>query len=113
MDDAAGLLRRALRKDPKLAVAHLYLSAVLFRQGETAGAERAYREADRLEPEDPRALTARCQMYATAGDEAAAAEVKRELKARFPDRAEALAADCRPARRSERQIPSPLGRGPG
>jgi Tfp pilus assembly protein PilF len=97
VDDAVGLLRRALRKEPKLAVAHLYLGAVLFRKGETGGAERAYREADRLAPEDPRALAARCQLHATAGDTAAVDEVKHTLKARFPDRAEALAADCRPA----------------
>ncbi len=95
-DDAAGLLRRALRKEPKLAVGHLYLGTVLFRKGETAGAERAYREADRLAPEDPRALAARCQLHATAGDTAAVDEVKRTLKARFPDRADALAADCKP-----------------
>ncbi len=98
VDDAAGLLRRALRKEPKLAVAHLYLGAVLYRKGEAGGAERAYREADRLAPEDPRALTARCQLHASAGDTAAVDEVKRTLKARFPDRADALAASCVPPR---------------
>lgn len=94
VEDAAALLKRALKKSPKLAVAHYYLGAVLFRQGDTAGAERAYREADQLEPQDPRALAARCQMYARQGNEATVAEVKRELATRFPDRAEALAAQC-------------------
>ena len=94
VEDAAALLKRALKKSPKLAVAHYYLGAVLFRQGDTAGAERAYREADQLEPQDPRALAARCQMYARQGNEASVAEVKRELASRFPDRAEALAAQC-------------------
>ncbi|WP_083969135.1 protein kinase domain-containing protein [Hyalangium minutum] len=94
VEDAAALLKRALKKSPKLAVAHYYLGAVLFRQGDTAGAERAYREADQLEPQDPRALAARCQMYARRGNEATVAEVKRELASRFPDRAEALAAQC-------------------
>jgi Flp pilus assembly protein TadD len=94
VEDAAALLKRALKRAPKLAVAHYYLGAVLFRQGDTAGAERAYREADQLAPEDPRALAARCQMYARQGNEATVAEVKRELASRFPDRADALAAQC-------------------
>jgi cytochrome c-type biogenesis protein CcmH/NrfG len=94
VDDAAALLKRALKKAPKLAVAHYYLGAILFRQGDAAGAERAYREADQLAPADPRALAARCQLHARQGNEAAVAEVKRELASRFPDRAEALAAQC-------------------
>ncbi len=95
VDDAAALLKRALKKAPKLAIAHYYLGAILFRQGDTAGAERAYREADQLAPEDPRALAARCQLHARQGNEAAVAEVKKELASRFPDRAEALAAQCK------------------
>lgn len=94
VEDAAALIKRALKKSPKLAIAHYYLGAVLFRQGDTAGAERAYREADQLAPNDPRALTARCQMHARGGNEAAVAEVKRELTSRFPSQAEALAAQC-------------------
>jgi Flp pilus assembly protein TadD len=94
VEDAAALIKRALKKSPKLAIAHYYLGAVLFRQGDTAGAERAYREADQLAPDDPRALTARCQMHARGGNEAAVAEVKRELASRFPAQAEALAAQC-------------------
>ncbi|MDY7232644.1 protein kinase domain-containing protein [Hyalangium rubrum] len=94
MDDAAALLKRALRKAPKLAVAHYYLGAVLFHQGDSTGAERAYREADQLAPQDPRALAARCQLHARKGNAAAVAEIRRELASRFPDRSEALAAEC-------------------
>ncbi|HVG62893.1 MAG TPA: protein kinase [Hyalangium sp.] len=94
VEDAAALIKRALKKSPKLAIAHYYLGAVLFRQGDKAGAERAYREADQLAPNDPRALTARCQMHARGGNESAVAEVKRELTSRFPAQAEALAAQC-------------------
>ncbi|MCY1001012.1 protein kinase [Myxococcus sp. MISCRS1] len=94
VDEAAALLRRALRKDGRLAVAHYYLGAVLFRQGDSAGAERAYREADKLAPEDPRALAARCQLHAHGGNAVAVAEVKRTLEERFPDRATRLAAEC-------------------
>ncbi|QDF00003.1 MULTISPECIES: serine/threonine-protein kinase [Myxococcus] len=94
VDEAATLLKRAIRKAPKLAVAHYYLGAVLFRQGDTAGAERAYVEADRLSPEDPRALASRCQLHAHTGNTAGVTEVKRVLSERFPTRAEALAAEC-------------------
>ncbi len=94
VEDAAALLKRALKKSPKLALAHYYLGAVLFRQGDTAGAERAYREADQLAPNDPRALAARCQLHARSNNEAAVTEVKRELTSRFPAQAEALAAQC-------------------
>jgi serine/threonine protein kinase/tetratricopeptide (TPR) repeat protein len=94
VEDAAALLKRALRKSPKLAVAHYYLGAILFRQGDTPGAERAYREADQLAPEDPRALVARCQLYARKGQDGLVGQVKRELASRFPDRADALAAQC-------------------
>jgi serine/threonine protein kinase/Flp pilus assembly protein TadD len=95
VDEAAAVIKRALKTAPKLAVAHYYLGAILFRQGDTAGAERAYREADQLAPSDPRALTARCQLHARTGNEAAVAQVKQELASRFPDRADALAASCR------------------
>jgi serine/threonine protein kinase/Flp pilus assembly protein TadD len=95
VDDAAALLKRALKKSPKLAIAHYYLGAILFRQGDTAGAEHAYREADQLAPEDPRALTALCQIHARQNNDDAVAEVKKELASRFPEHAEALVAQCK------------------
>ncbi|ADO74637.1 serine/threonine-protein kinase [Stigmatella aurantiaca] len=94
MEDAAALLKRALRKAPRLAVAHYYLGAVLFQKGDTAGAERAYRQADQLDPEDPRALSARCQLHARTGDANAVAEAKQLIASRFPAQATALAAEC-------------------
>ncbi|RYZ36099.1 MAG: tetratricopeptide repeat protein [Myxococcaceae bacterium] len=96
LDDAASLLKRSVRKAPSLAVAHSYLGAVLFRQGDLRGAEREYREAERLAPDDPRALTARCRLHAHTGDTAAVAEVKRKLAEKFPAQASALAAECGP-----------------
>ncbi|WP_426757262.1 protein kinase domain-containing protein [Myxococcus sp. Y35] len=94
VDEAASLLKRAIRKDARLGVAHYYLGAVLFRQGDTAGAERAYLEADRLSPEDPRALASRCQLHAHTGNAAGVTEAKRAMAERFPTRAEALSAEC-------------------
>lgn len=97
LDDATALLRRALRKEPELALAHYYLGAVLFRQGDISGAERAYREADRLEPQEPRALVALCQVLTHAGRVNDADAVKRSLETRFPEKAKSLAAECAPA----------------
>ena len=94
VDEAASLLKRAIRKNARLSMAHYYLGAVLFRQGDIAGAERAYQEADRLAPEDPRALTARCQLHVHTGNTAAVDAVKRALTERFPERASALAEEC-------------------
>ncbi|RKG74968.1 serine/threonine-protein kinase [Corallococcus terminator] len=94
LDDAASLLKRSVRKAPSLAVAHSYLGAVLFRQGDLRGAEREYREAERLAPDDPRALTARCRLHAHTGDTAAVDEVKRTLAERFPAQASTLSAEC-------------------
>ncbi|WP_430384399.1 protein kinase domain-containing protein [Archangium violaceum] len=98
LDEAASLLRRALRKEPELALAHSYLGAVLFRQDNISGAERAYREADRLAPKDPRALVSLCQVLAHAGRVDDVEVVKRSLEARFPEQARALATGCAPAR---------------
>nr|WP_144370204.1 serine/threonine-protein kinase [Myxococcus stipitatus] len=95
VDEAASLLKRAVRKDGRLAVAHYYLGAVLFRQGDSTGAERAYLEADKLAPEDPRALAARCQLHAHGGNTTAVAELKRTLAERFPTQANVLAAECK------------------
>lgn len=97
LDDATALLRRALRKEPQLALAHYYLGAVLFRQDNISGAEHAYREADRLDPQESRALVALCQVLAHAGRVNDVEEVKRSLSTRFPEKAKSLAAECAPA----------------
>jgi tetratricopeptide (TPR) repeat protein len=96
LDEASSLLRRALRKEPGLALAHYYLGAILFRKDDIPGAERAYREADRLDPKDPRALSALCQVLAHAGRVNDVEAVKRSLSTRFPDKAASLAAECSP-----------------
>ncbi|WP_257448224.1 serine/threonine-protein kinase [Archangium lipolyticum] len=98
LDEAATLLRRALRMEPELALAHSYLGAVLFRQANISGAERSYREADRLAPKDPRALVALCQVLAHTGRVNDVEEVKRSLEARFPEQAKTLVTGCEPAR---------------
>ncbi len=47
-----------------------------------------------LPREDPRALVARCQLHARQGQDGLVSQVKRELSTRFPDRADALTAQC-------------------
>jgi serine/threonine protein kinase/tetratricopeptide (TPR) repeat protein len=92
-DEALSLLKKALKKQPQLAVAHYYLGAVLFRQGDAKSAERAYREADRIDPADPRPLTALCQMQALSSAPGLD-ETRKALSQRFPADAAALLAQC-------------------
>ena len=94
--EAVGLLRRAVRKDPRLAKGHYYLGAALAAQGDLKGAEREYREADGIAPEDPRPLSALCEMHARRGNAAGVKDVKRLLATRFPREALALQARCAP-----------------
>lgn len=97
MAEAQALLRRALRKQPDLAVAHTYLGALLFRKGDIQGAERAYLEADRLAPQEPQALAALCQLQAHQGRQQELEATRRALRQRFPDKAQALEAQCNPS----------------
>jgi tetratricopeptide (TPR) repeat protein len=93
MDEALSLLTRALKKDPGLAKAHYYLGAVLYRQGDLKKAERAYREADRLDPTDFRPLTSLCEVQSQAKSPGLE-ETKKAISTRFSDRAGALLAQC-------------------
>src|SRR6266849_2096598 len=94
--EAVGWLRRAVRKEPRLAKAHYYLGAALAAQGDLKGAEREYREADGIAPEDPRPLSALCEMHARGGNAAGVKDVKQLLATRFPREALALQARCAP-----------------
>ncbi len=96
VDDALGLLRRALREDPKLAKAQYYLGAVLFRQGDIKGAEKAYHAADALEPSDPRALASLCELFARTEQKEKVEQTKKLIEQRFPDTSRQLAAQCEP-----------------
>src|SRR5713226_5113165 len=94
--EAVGWLRRAVRKEPRLAKAHYYLGAALAAQGDLKGAEREYREADGIAPEDPRPLSALCEMHARGGNAAGVKDIKQLLATRFPREALALQARCAP-----------------
>ena len=94
--DAVGWLRRALKKEPQLAIAHYYLGAALEAQRDLKGAEREYRDADEIAREDPRPLTALCEMHARNGRAAEANEIKQLLASRFPKAPATLLAHCSP-----------------
>jgi Flp pilus assembly protein TadD len=92
--EAMPLLKRALKEKPHLARAHYYLGGVLYRQGDLAGAEKAYREADQWSPEDPLPLIALCQLLTHQGRQADLDSVKATIKERFPENAAAHLAAC-------------------
>jgi eukaryotic-like serine/threonine-protein kinase len=94
--EASRLLKAALAKDPQLAKAYYYLGATLAQGGDMAAAERAYREADRLDPKDSRPLAALCIAQAHAGKTAERDAVQKDLANRFPEQAPRLIAECHP-----------------
>jgi eukaryotic-like serine/threonine-protein kinase len=94
--EAQRLLKAALAKDPQLAKAYYYLGATLSQGGDMAGAERAYREADRLDPKDSRPLAALCITQAHAGKTAERDAIQKDLATRFPEQAPRLIAECHP-----------------
>ncbi len=96
--EALSLLKKALKKEPGLPIAHYYLGAALYRQGDVSGAERAYREASRLSPLDVRPLSALCEIQAQSGSSVALARTQADIRTRFPDRADSLLASCQAKR---------------
>lgn len=80
--EAVALLKRVLRAEPKLAAAHYYLGAALGQQGDLDQAEREYRTADALDPDDPRAAQALITLLQGAHREKEAAALKAALEAR-------------------------------
>ena len=94
-NEAAALLRKALKKEPQLAKAHYYLGAVLYTKGEARAAEAEYREADKIDPSDPRPLTSLCQMQAQLKKDEVDA-TRKLISQRFGEQSRALLAQCSP-----------------
>ncbi len=93
-DDAAGLLKKALKRSPQLMVAHYYLGTVQYQQGDAKAARDSYLEADKLAaPEDPRALIALCELEAQT-KAATLDETRKKISTRFPKDAAALLTRC-------------------
>jgi serine/threonine protein kinase/tetratricopeptide (TPR) repeat protein len=96
VEEASSLLRKALKKAPQLKVGHYYLGAVQYQQGDPKGARASYLEADRLGPDDPRALVALCEMEAQT-NASSLDETKRLISARFGKEAAQLLTRCIPS----------------
>jgi serine/threonine protein kinase/Flp pilus assembly protein TadD len=96
LKESVALLRKALRRQPKLAQAHYYLGAALAKEGDAEEAEREYREAVDQAPLDPRPLSALCQLLARRGRSSDAETTRKLLASRFPDQADLLTAECKP-----------------
>jgi tetratricopeptide (TPR) repeat protein len=98
-DEALRLLRGAVKDAPESMVARYYLGAVLAQRGDLRGARESYDAADALAKDDPRPLSARCELEVLSGDAATLDAVKARLRERFPKDAAALIARCGGARR--------------
>ena len=94
--EALMLLRLSLKHAPDLAVAHYFLGTTLLALGDSRGAERAYREADHLDPTDARALTALCELQTRTGHPLDAKKTGAQLAARFSEPSSKLSAACPP-----------------
>jgi len=93
-DEAIRLLRGAVKDKPTLMQAHYYLGAVLYQKGDVKGARASYLEADKLAPTDSRPLSALCELEAQQKTSAELDEVKKRLRERFPQEADALLSKC-------------------
>jgi cytochrome c-type biogenesis protein CcmH/NrfG len=91
--EAESLLKRALKKDPKVMEVHYYLGAALYQRGEISQARLAYLEADKLSGNDSRPLAALCEIDAQQAAPQLP-ETKKRIGERFPQEASALLARC-------------------
>ena len=96
LPEATSLLKKALKESPRLAKAHYYLGAVLYRAGEIKAAEKEYRDADEMGQDDPRALLALCQVQQGSGEAQDADATRKLISQRFPRDAADLTAQCKP-----------------
>jgi serine/threonine protein kinase/Flp pilus assembly protein TadD len=95
-DEAATLLKKAVKKAPDLMDAHYYLGAVQFKQGDVKGARASYLEADKLAaPDDPRSLIALCEVDAQSKSPTLE-ETKKAITTRFPKDSKDLLTHCVP-----------------
>jgi tetratricopeptide (TPR) repeat protein len=89
---AARLLKDVIRKEPDLMAAHYYLGAVHYQLRDAKAAKAEYLWADRLAPQDPRPLTALCQMQSQLNSPELG-ETQKLIESRFAD-GKAIAASC-------------------
>lgn len=92
--DAVQLFRKAVAEDPRLSTSHFELGLAWYRLGNVEAAEEALRQADRLEPGDPKALAALCAMQLKEGRIDGARLTRMDLERRFSGRMELIRQSC-------------------
>ena len=93
--EALALLEWTVLQSPGLAQAHHLLGTVRYRMGDPAGAAQAWKEADRLDPSDPRHLAALCELTGKPPHSGREARAMANLfRRRFPDRAPHIGGAC-------------------
>lgn len=93
--EALALLEWTVAQSPGLSNAHHLLGTVRYRLGDLAGAAQAWKEADRLDPSDPRHLAALCELTGHPPHSAREARAMANLfLRRFPTRAPDIGGAC-------------------
>ena len=92
--EAAGLFRKAVDEDPRLGIGFFELGLARYQLGNLEAAEEALRQADRLEPSDPKALAALCAMQLQDGSIEGARLTRMDLERRFSGRDELIRQSC-------------------
>lgn len=92
--EAAGLFRKAVEEDPRLGIGYFELGLARYQLGNLEAAEQALRQADRLEPSDPKALAALCAMQLKDGSIEGARLTRMDLERRFSGRDELIRQSC-------------------
>jgi Tfp pilus assembly protein PilF len=95
LEEARQLFTKAVKEDPKLMMGHYHLGMTAFRMGDVEAAEKALREADRLDMSDMRSLSALCAIQRQTGRKEAQLVTRMDLERRFPDRMDAVRSACR------------------
>ncbi len=95
LEEALQLFAKALEEDPKLVMGHYHLGMAAFRMGDLETAEKALREADRLDMSDMRPLSALCAIQREAGRRQEQMVTRMDLERRFPERMDVVRSACR------------------
>lgn len=93
-EDAVKLFRKAVAEEPKLAVGYFELGLAWYRLRNLDGAEEALRQADRLDPGDPKSLAALCAMQLKEGRIDGARLTRMDLERRFSGQSELIRQSC-------------------
>jgi type IV pilus assembly protein PilF len=85
LDGAEQALRRALRLNPDLPLAHLELAEIRFKRGDNAAAIEHLETHRQLAPQTPRSLWLAIRLYGAVNDRDSVASYTLQLRNLFPD----------------------------